>query len=916
MGLATMLVLVLLVWSCGPQIKWANEIQYGQLSNGFTYYYTPGDKGKVRISLISKVGAVAGSAHHNGYAHFLEHMMFKGTENLSGKQLAAELDALGLRRGKEITAYTGGTSTEYNIIVPASNMEYLTRALKICKEWAFHLQIDSAAVSTERGVVIEETVTQSNTEFSAFVGTELQGHTIQGSISAINQINADSLLAFYKKYYRPDMLALLIQGDVNTKEVTPIIEQLFGRANRPESPKEPLYLSMLEDEDYIDSTANFRSFRNDATLKITYKIPPIVEDSYENYRTVFAYNILSRMMGNRFMNDSILSEGSVRYSTPVQTTGFVNVIAKANEEVGYNTMLKQVVYVLACAEKLGFSNDEIQYACEQYLHLIQRAQFKAEDEKNAVKKHFANGDIPLKPEEHIRLAKHIKASLTSKEIQSLISEFIKGSIVVSYNGQSKAYSDTFTPSFILEHLQQIATCSNPQFYSFTPPKRMNTQSKIDASFDFVYHLGGSPSKRMDKRYINNDLVELTYENGLKVVLNHTDDEDIEMISLFNGGIQQLPIADRLLFENMSSYLSKGFILDNNISSEEVQKNLGISHREYFEPHSSMSKIKAKSGHLEDLCKYYHATLTQAKASDETQFLKSYWRLKKKMDVPELSGDKKLTENVDYVAVSLNDSLEIKQKAALLDEYRLQLQSGFQNGIVYLSGDLPANASELIDKYIASIPVSKQSEMAKSNHPPYPSGEEFLVNTWQRKSNIIGYTFVRKQTANAPDIKQEMMLEAASEWFILKMIEELREKHGLIYTYGTSVYLKTVPYPLLALNVRFITDAENIKQCKEVMTQVFKTSHEGKMSALQVQNLKAMLKSRYITAFYDENQMTEVWLPLYLKHGKLFSINDFYQIIDAISLSDFQQFMAELIDVENHYLAMKAESKVYNNINKY
>ncbi|MBR6342263.1 MAG: insulinase family protein, partial [Treponema sp.] len=210
----------------------------GQLDNGMTYYVLKNAYPENRISLrlAVKVGSIAESDKESGVAHLIEHMCFNGTEHFEKNSLISYAESIGMDFGAEVNAYTSFEETVYQLEVPADNPEFLETALLIFHDWASAVTFDPEELDKERGVVIEEwrgRLGLNGRMVDAVLPFELADSPYVdrlpiGKAEVISNISRDEVVAFYKKWYQPQNMAVVIAGDLEPAAVEKLIKEKMG----------------------------------------------------------------------------------------------------------------------------------------------------------------------------------------------------------------------------------------------------------------------------------------------------------------------------------------------------------------------------------------------------------------------------------------------------------------------------------------------------------------------------------------------------------------------------------------------------------------------------------------------------------------------------------------------------------------
>lgn len=220
------------------EFKLNPDVLTGQLDNGMTYYVLKNAYPENRISLrlAVKVGSIAESDKESGVAHLIEHMCFNGTEHFEKNSLISYAESIGMDFGAEVNAYTSFEETVYQLEVPADNPEFLETALLIFHDWASAVTFDPEELDKERGVVIEEwrgRLGLNGRMVDAVLPFELADSPYVdrlpiGKVEVISNISRDEVVAFYKKWYQPQNMAVVIAGDLEPAAVEKLIKEKMG----------------------------------------------------------------------------------------------------------------------------------------------------------------------------------------------------------------------------------------------------------------------------------------------------------------------------------------------------------------------------------------------------------------------------------------------------------------------------------------------------------------------------------------------------------------------------------------------------------------------------------------------------------------------------------------------------------------
>jgi zinc protease len=231
----------------GSDLKPDSHLVFGTLANGMRYEllknaYPPG---RVSLRLRMAVGARDELAAEAGFAHFLEHMAFRGSAHFADGEIMKRLASFGVRTGSDANASTSADATVFRIDLPNNHSDSIALALSILRDIADDLSIDPQAVDSERKVVLAEArlrdtpnwqLAQRRQEF--LLGTlGVSEHPAIGTVQTISSATADQLRAFYRRYYRPERATLIVVGETDPRELAAASDTAFddwrGRGDAP-----------------------------------------------------------------------------------------------------------------------------------------------------------------------------------------------------------------------------------------------------------------------------------------------------------------------------------------------------------------------------------------------------------------------------------------------------------------------------------------------------------------------------------------------------------------------------------------------------------------------------------------------------------------------------------------------------------
>jgi len=220
----------------------------GKLENGLTYYILKNSKpsNMVSIRLATQVGSKLEEEYERGLAHFVEHMAFNGSENFEKNELINFLEKTGTRFGADLNAYTSFDETVYMVDIRSDDPELLDKGLLVFEDWAGRLSFDPEEIDKERGVVLAEYrgglgayERMSNIIYPVILmGSNYAERLPIGLPDIIENASYETIRNFYNEWYRPELMALIVVGDIEVHEMERLIKERFAFLQTRERAKE------------------------------------------------------------------------------------------------------------------------------------------------------------------------------------------------------------------------------------------------------------------------------------------------------------------------------------------------------------------------------------------------------------------------------------------------------------------------------------------------------------------------------------------------------------------------------------------------------------------------------------------------------------------------------------------------------
>ena len=271
----------------------------------------------VSVGLWIGAGSMYETKEESGLSHFVEHMLFKSTQNRTTKEFAVEMDAI----GGQVNAFTAKECTCYYAKVIA---EHLERAMSLLSDLLLNAKMDEAEFEKERGVILEEIAMCEDTPedlvydllAEAYFGDHPLARPILGTQEQIASVSREALIAFRKKHYRPDNTVLAIAGQFDLEAFKAMAERYLGAWQATGHTEEP------EAVDGCDGRLLCRK-KDIEQVHICLAYPGVAQDDDDLYPLTVMNNLFGGGMSSRLFQH-IREEMGAAYSVYSYPSSYAN----------------------------------------------------------------------------------------------------------------------------------------------------------------------------------------------------------------------------------------------------------------------------------------------------------------------------------------------------------------------------------------------------------------------------------------------------------------------------------------------------------------------------------------------------------------------------------------------------------------
>ncbi len=807
-------VLITLAGSLGAQtpLPMNPKVKTGKLANGLTYYILPNAKPekKVELRLVINAGAINEDDDQQGLAHMCEHMAFNGTTHFKKNDIVSFLQDIGVGFGNDLNAYTGFDETVYILPIPTSKPENLEKGFQVLEDWAHNVTYNNDDIDSERPIILEESRLGKGASDRMF--KKIYPKLFRGSLygnrlpigidSIIKTFPHQTIKRFYKDWYRPSLMAVIVVGDITVEKAEAYINKHFSGLKDPDVVRERKYPAVpaYTAPDAIVVTDKEATSYN---INIQYSaFKKEVSSTDAGYRKYIIRSLFSSIFNQR------LQELTQKENPPfVFASGSFGSFARGYDafslSAGSGTnnpeaALNALVIEAQRAEKYGFTQPELDRAKKSYLNRMER-QYNNRDKTESflLVQECIDNFLEHEPmpgiEYEYDLSKKIVPSITLEDINKVL-DVIKGdkNKLTAITGPEA--TDKFKLADSLQLMNLIAAAEKVEVKPY--------EEKVVATnlVPTAPKAGKVTAKKENKEL---GATELQLSNGISVVLKKTDfkNDEIIMSASRYGGKNEYGVKDKYSAEYATQVVSAmgfGAFTPVDLRKALAGKTAGVGDvfsdaRDGFRGNSSVKDVETM---LELL--YLHVTAPRK----DTALFNSYVQKNKSQFAMLSSNPQAAFVDTFYKAMYNNNPLA--PIAVPHPEYYSQINLdrvmeiykahfGDMSGMkfVFVGNIDEAKMIPLIEKYIGSLPVSGKKFTYTDNKVRTVKGK-LNLNAYRGKEDksLILAVFAGEAPYNDDDA---LRANALTEVLNIRIIEEMREKIQGIYGGGIFGGLDKVPY---------------------------------------------------------------------------------------------------------------------------
>ena len=886
------------------------DYRIGTLDNGLTYLLRTNDSpgSTLEIRLLVDAGSAQQIDGSAGSAHFLEHMLFNGTEKYPGNELTAQLQRLGIEFGPEVNAYTSFDETVYILSAATADEGAPEAAFDVLAQWASAATLEPSAVTEERGVVRDELRQRlesvdgiiSNEFDKVYVaGTPYEGHLIIGDAEKVETTTPDTLRAFYDDWYRPDNMAVVVVGDLPLDEleekVTAYFSDLEARTDTPPA-REPIEVEISPEPQAHVVTHPDNSLDN---LSLDFPIPAWDTSTVGGSRLVLAEHAIAIMLNNR-LNDAYQLGELVLEETPFITEFAINRelryfgtnLKAADLAVGLENYMS---YLLAAAED-GFSEDDMERMRDTMianfnqqlagLNTTQDSQYA-----NLLSRYWLQGADIDKAQTRIARQRTTVESFTAHALANhwswLLS--ISGPIVIAVGADESTLPTTD------ELLDTLA--------NLTAAKTGAGASRIDELMDAPSR--AEPTDTSERSTDHGEVTTWTFDNGVTVSHQHSDiaDNAFSLRAASAGGWstfpQDHPGANTAIPGVAIDAVFRGGVgphdaltLDRFLST----KNVGLVG--FIEQSEEGFSGESATRDAEVLFQLLHLFITEPRV-DDVAFRTAIDEAEQNLAINQTHVDRRaISALIDLVydgdpaqhQAATQEQLDALTEQTALEIYKARLGK-VDDLAVAIVGDIDrSTVADLAARYLGSLQAGEADTWVDLGYE-LPTGQQSAsVELSEGAANGGVYVFHARPTELTA--KNRVTANLLQGVINNRIIERIREELGASYGGSASISFRREPEPSIRSFMSISGDPTRLDEIRSVLMEELEAIATSGVTTDQFEQAHNVIRSDW--NFFNNSGLANVDLDAirFADEDRL-TIDNRQDLLSAATRADVRALAAHL-----------------------
>ena len=894
-----------------PPVPLDPAVKTGKLENGLTYYIRHNEWPEKRCDfyIAQRVGSMQEEDDQRGLAHFLEHMCFNGTTHFPGDALKQYLERIGVKFGENLNAYTSFDETVYNINnVNVETAGAIDSCLLILHDWSHDLLLEDKEIDKERGVIEEEWRMRRSAQMRLIEkalpvvckDSKYAERMPIGTMEVVKNFPYETLRSYYRKWYRPDLQALVIVGDVDPEAVEKKLQEMFAdiAAPAPDAAVREEY-PVPDNKEPLVFVGTDKEFPGMEAL-VMFKSDPLPREMRGTIAYIgidFIKDAVIGMLNERLNEitrqaDAPFSSAGLDYSEYlVAKTKDAFILDVSMKEGRYTEGIKAAYRELLRAVRNGFTESEYQRFKDEYLSQIDAA-YEARDKRtntsfvNAYVRHFIDNEPAPGIEWTHQTMQMIVPAVPLQAINAVLADLSQENRAILVMMPEK---EGLTPPTEQEILSAMAEVDAEEIAAFT--EEVSTDPLVPEL-----------KSKVKVKKITDDIYGaklITLSNGMKIHVKQTDYSPNKIIfRATSWGGNSLYSNDEYINTSNIGLVHQGGL--GNFSAVELNKKLAgkqASVSSSVNVRSEGISANCVKKDFETMLQLVYLNFTSPRRDDEA-FTSALERSRNALKNQELNPQITLQDSI--VSVVYNNNVRAKRlKEAdldhinydrLLEMYRERFANA-KDFEFYLVGDVNADSvAPLLAKYLGALPVKGKKEKYKVIDQRMTKGERECYFTKEQDTpnslNVFIYHTPMKET-----LRNDILVDMLQQAMTMLYTESVREDEGGAYGVPVNANLTDYPEEIAMAQIVLPTAPEK----REAMTVIIKDGIKQMMEKGPSEENLAKIKEYMLRSHQEDLKNNGYWMNSLVsktRYNQEF-VEGYEDCVQGVTVEDIRQVAQQI-----------------------
>lgn len=897
------------------------SVKIGKLSNGLTYYIRKNTKpdNKVELRLAVNAGSVLEENDQRGLAHFMEHMSFNGSKHFPKNELVDYLQKIGVQFGADLNAYTGFDETVYILPISTDDPAVVEKGFTVLEDWAGNNLLDKSEINKERGVVLEESRLSKGAQQrmmrqyfpKLFNGSKYAERLPIGSDSILKTFKPETLQRFYKQWYRPDLMAVIVVGDIDPAVAEQKIKAHFSGFKNPANEKPRPSIIPIQPRTKPEAMVITDEENTNTILQIFNFIRPSKKiKTWADYRQDLLDDMVSSLINQRLQELTQKADPPFVYGFTGQQSfirGYDAFISVA--VLGNNTEKEAMDALMAETERarqFGFLPSEIERVKASILNNAERA-FAERDKSQSAQlvqaylNNFLQGEPIPGAANRYKFIQQVLPGITAAEINAAAKNMPP---------TTNAFALMLAPAAKKDQLPSSADVLKDMVAATKQTVKPYEEKAVAQTLMEKEPVPGKITKETKNEKLGT--TDLTLSNGVTITLKPTTfkNDQILMDAWRWGGWQRFPLSEKDNARHAAEIVTEMGVKD--LSPTDLEKFLSGKTadaapylNDYEEGIQGSSSVKD----FETFLQLVHLYFTQPR-KDETLF-KSFITKNKGM-LQFIKGNPQVFFQDTLMKIVYNNNPWVSVVPTEEEFNNLNVDTalaiyknvfGNADGMHFtLVGNIDlAKAKTLLEKYLGSLPATPAEHLYKDNGiRPVKGVVEANIKKGKEPKSLITLLWTDETQYSR---EENLAFHALIDVLNIKVIEKLREDLGGMYSGGLSGSIQKRPYVHYAISANIPTGPENVNKLTTALFGIIKNTQQNGVEQKDLDKVKETWKKHYESQLQENSYWLDNLSQAFIDKTNPENILDYEQKVNALTVADLQKAAQKFLDMNNYVKAV-------------